>query len=515
MDQHIFNILIVDDTPVNLQMLSDLLDDKEFKVREVLNGMQALLVAEKEKPDLILLDIMMPEMDGFEVCRRLKENQDLMDVPIIFISALNDSCDIVKAFNAGAADYITKPFRAEEVKARVTTHLKLYQQKKEIQEQSIVLQKLNAEKDKFFSIIAHDLRGPMSGFMQITELLADKKRDLSAEEVSEMTDNLKHSARNTFNLLENLLEWSQIGKGLSDFNLEQINLNKIVTECINILAAQARGKGIKLVDEISNETEVIADKNMLQSVIRNLFSNAIKFTRKGGKVSISAQTAENNQILVSVKDNGIGMTEDLRNELFHIGANTKRPGTQGEKSTGLGLLLCKEFVEKQGGKISVESKQKIGSVFSFILPLGGSSQKKYVPEIVVPPDSQKRTLKNLNILIADDDEITAKLISYYIKGISNQVFRAKTGKEAVEICRNNPGIDLIFMDIKMPDMDGYEATRQIRKFNPKLVILAQSTFAMKSDLGKALKAGVTDYVTKPFKSEIILAMIQKYMNLPL
>jgi PAS domain S-box-containing protein len=385
------------------------------------------------------------------------------------------------------------------------------EREQKINVQNEQLHKLNAEKDKFFSIIAHDLRGPMGLFMQLTELLADKETVLSADEVSEMIDDMSNLAQNTFNLLEELLEWSQISRGYYDFNPERIILNKVVAECFKILTDQARRKGIELVDNISNEMEVIADKNMLQSVIRNLFSNAIKFTSEGGKVTISAQTAENNQISVSVKDTGIGMTEDLRNELFRIDSNTKRPGTNGEKSAGLGLLLCKEFVEKQGGKISVESEQKIGSVFSFTLPLTGLLPKKDVPEIVVPPHSQKRPLKNLNILIAEDDEITLKLISYFIKGISNQVFKAKTGEEAVEICRNHPEIDLVIMDIKMPAMDGYEATRQIRQFNPRIVILADSTFTLPSDLELAIEAGCNDYLLKPFSREVFEGMIQKYV----
>ncbi|MEI6435880.1 MAG: response regulator, partial [Bacteroidota bacterium] len=160
LNQTIPNILIVDDIPDNLQILGGILDANGYRVREVPTGMLALQVAEKEKPDLVLLDIMMPDMNGFEVCRLFKKNENLNDVPIIFISALNDTNDIVAALKAGGVDYITKPFRHEEVKARVATHLKIYQQRKELQSQSIELKKLNAEKDKFFTIIAHDLKSP-------------------------------------------------------------------------------------------------------------------------------------------------------------------------------------------------------------------------------------------------------------------------------------------------------------------------------------------------------------------
>jgi two-component system, sensor histidine kinase and response regulator len=499
------NILIVDDLPGNLKVLADILLNEGYRILQVSNGVRALRIAESEKPDLILLDILMPEMDGFEVCRRLKQNALLKEIPVIFISALNDIKNIIQAFTAGGVDYINKPFQKEEVKARVKTHLKIHHQNEE-------LQKLIAERDKFFSIIAHDLRGPIGMLMQLTELLADKELGLPADRVSEMIDDMNKSARNTFNLLENLLEWSQISRGLTEANPQRMSLNKVATDCINLLNEQARGKGIELVDKITNETEVIAEKNMLQSVIRNLLSNAIKFTRKGGKITISAKTAENNQILVSVEDTGIGMTEDLRNNLFRIEENTKRAGTQGELSTGLGLLLCKEFVEKQGGRISVESEENVGSVFSFTIPLAFSSPKKNEIEKVVSDDSQKRPLRNLNILIAEDDEITAKIFSIMLKGISNQLFRAKSGDEAVEICRSHPEIDLVIMDIKMPLMNGFEATRQIRQFNPNLVILAESTFTMPSDREMAIEAGCNDYLLKPFTWEVFEGMIQQYVR---
>ena len=167
------DILIIDDFPANLRILDEILTSEGYKVRPVLNGINALQSAEIEKPDLVLLDIMMPEIDGFEVCRQFKANPNLVDVPIIFISALNNASGIARAFTEGGIDYITKPFQAEEVKARVFSHLKFCRQQKELQDQKSELLELNAMKDKFFSIIAHDLRGPLGGIMGITEMMAD------------------------------------------------------------------------------------------------------------------------------------------------------------------------------------------------------------------------------------------------------------------------------------------------------------------------------------------------------
>ena len=195
----ISTILLVDDVAANLKLLGEILSTEGYKIRQVTSGLQALKVASIEKPDLILLDIMMPGMDGFEVCRQLKLNEGLKDIPVIFISALNDTENIVKALAAGGVDYINKPFQEQEVLARVRTHLKLRCQNRELFE-------LNATKDRFFSIIAHDLRGPLGGFMGLTEIMADENQYFTAGERAEMMSDLRQSARNTFTLLENLLE---------------------------------------------------------------------------------------------------------------------------------------------------------------------------------------------------------------------------------------------------------------------------------------------------------------------
>jgi CheY-like chemotaxis protein len=264
-------------------------------------------------------------------------------------------------------------------------------------------------------------------------------------------------------------------RGLTDFNPRNLDLKAVVAECIAILTGPAQRKAIIVLANISEEFVVFADRNMVLTVIRNLLSNAIKFTPQGGVITISAKSSENDMTVISVKDTGIGMSSQMMENLFHIDANTKRPGTQGEPSTGLGLLLCKEFIEKNGGKLEVESIPNQGSVFSFSIPSAGQNENIIV---IQERESGLRPVKQINklkILIAEDDEISGKLISLMVNGISRQVFRAKTGVEAVEICRKNHNIDLILMDMAMPEMTGYEATALIREFNTKVIILAQTT----------------------------------------
>lgn len=227
----------------------------------------------------------------------------------------------------------------------------------------------NSEKDKFFSIIAHDVRGPLSSFLGLTEILAEDLQSLTLDEIQQMTGTMRNSAANLFDLLGNLLEWARMQRGLITYNPELLTLNEILTESTEAIYQAARNKSVDIVVDIPANMKVVADKNMLASVVRNLTSNAVKFTNKGGKISIAAKASGNNFVKISVTDTGIGMKKQMVNDLFRIDVNTSRPGTDGEPSTGLGLLLCKDFVEKQGGRIWAESKEGKGSTFNFTLKL--------------------------------------------------------------------------------------------------------------------------------------------------
>ena len=230
------------------------------------------------------------------------------------------------------------------------------------------LTKLNAEKNKFFSIIAHDLRSPLNGFIGLTQIMAEELSSLTMEEVQEIAVSMKNSATNLFRLLENLLHWSRIQQGLMPFDPEVLSLHPVIDESVEILWESAKSKEIEIVHDIPAHSEVFADLNLLQTVIRNLVSNAIKFTPKGGKINISAMNTHDNKVQISIIDSGIGISPKLVDQLFSLDVKTGRKGTDGELSTGLGLLLCKEFIELHGGKIWVESIEGKGSTFSFTIP---------------------------------------------------------------------------------------------------------------------------------------------------
>ena len=231
------------------------------------------------------------------------------------------------------------------------------------------LQKINAEKDKFFSIIAHDLRSPFNSFLGLTQIMAEELPGLTMDEIQKIATSMNKSASNLFRLLENLLDWSRMQQGLIPFSPETLQLQPNVDESITMVQEYANNKEIEMTYQIPDGLKVFADTHMLQTVIRNLVSNAVKFTSKGGKVIISAKITSDKSVEISIKDSGIGMSQKMIENLFRLDVQTGRKGTEGEPTTGLGLLLCKEFIEKHGGKIWVESEEGKGSDFKFTLPL--------------------------------------------------------------------------------------------------------------------------------------------------
>ncbi len=375
------NILIVDDTPDNLHLLVGMLKERGYTIRPASDGQYALATIQAELPDLILLDIMMPGINGYEVCQQLKADEQTHDIPIIFISGLHRTVDKVKAFASGAVDYITKPFQPEEVIARVQTHLTLRklqqdlqqevarrkQSEEQLRELNAQLQEANAAKDKFFSIIAHDLRGPMGTFLQLSDLMTEKREGYSKEEIINIMTTQRDSATRLFDLLENLLSWARSQQGRLEYNPQQIDLSTVAAWNVSLLAPQGEQKQITLRNLIEEKIFVYADYHLVATVVRNLISNALKFTRAQGTIEVCA-TPNGRYIEIAVSDTGIGIPEEALPKLFRLDARYKQIGTANERGTGLGLLLCKEFVERHGGSIWLESEAGKGTTVRFTLP---------------------------------------------------------------------------------------------------------------------------------------------------
>ena len=371
-------ILIVDDNNINLKVLGAQLRKSGYNIVVARDGESTLKIVPELMPDLILLDIMMPGMDGYEVCTILKSQEETRHIPIIFISAKVDTSDIVTGFNVGAVDYITKPFKKEELLVRVRTHLELKFSKDTIRKQAQRLEELNAAKDKLFSIVAHDVRGPLGNLKFMIQLMELKGINFGSDDFYHNLDRIKSSTDEILNLLENLLYWSRSQVGTLKCVPEEFKLEEIVRENISLLQPNADAKKISLINEVENGIELWADRNMVRTIFRNLVSNAIKFTPEKGKVVLKAKV-KSTMVEISVADNGVGIPKDKISLIFSDSGYFTSYGTNREKGSGLGLQLCRSFTQMNKGKFYVESEVGKGSVFYFTIPLV-SAQEKIVLE---------------------------------------------------------------------------------------------------------------------------------------
>lgn len=361
-------VLIVDDIEDNVVVVERLIKRQGLSTSVAYSGMQALSIAESKQPDLILLDVQMPEMDGFEVIKKLKENPKTKGIPVIFLTARTEHESMMEGFQLGGVDYITKPFNSGEVLNRVRTHLELKHAHDIAIEQNEKLVTLNATKDRFFSIIAHDLKNPITNFRDITRVLSDKFSDIPNEELQEYIESLRYSSQAICVLLENLLDWSRSQRGAILFAPVEFDFSFLVQNVVEVLHTNAINKNI-LIDTsyVPDGMRVVADVKMLNTVLRNLVSNAIKFTEQGGKVTVSAKKGEKNTEF-TVADTGVGISAMKISKLFKVSENNSTLGTYGEQGTGLGLVLCKEFINRHSGDIQIESTLGKGTKITIIIP---------------------------------------------------------------------------------------------------------------------------------------------------
>lgn len=359
-------ILVVDDNPNNLKVIGNILVDSGYNIIAVTSGAKAILAAQSKKPDLILLDIMMPEIDGYEVCKQLKADEATMHIPVVFLSAKDSIDDLVQGFRLGGVDYITKPFNNEEVLVRIKNHAELALAKKQIEEKNEELAAALAAKNKFFSIIAHDLRNPLSSFLMITEILRTQKKTLSEVEYDNFLKLMNNSATNLQKLLENLLAWAKSQSGAMKYSPSDYDFSALVDEVNHSFSAQLSQKSITFNSHIPENTIVYIDYEMCSVILRNLISNAIKFTPKGGTIELSCKELTTHYEFC-VSDSGVGINAAEIHKLFDIQTKFSHPGTEKEAGSGLGLILCKAFIEQNNGTIRVESHEGDGSKFYFTL----------------------------------------------------------------------------------------------------------------------------------------------------
>ena len=362
-----YTILAVDDIATNIMLLKAVLSRAKYKIVTASGGYEALEKVETTNPDLILLDIMMPDMDGYEVLRRLKANPAHEDIPVIFLTALHNPEDIVKGFKYGASDYVSKPFNHEELITRVTHHIYLAAAQRTIVQQRDELQATVEARDKMYSVIAHDLRSPIGTLKMIFNMLSI---NLTAEQVGEESTEMiamgNDITESTFMLLDNLLKWTKSQIGRMNTVFQEVDISEVVLFASKMSDLVAQVKSIEVEYDIPGPITVNCDVDMVKTIMRNLMSNAIKYSQEGGRIVISVHETPTHAV-ISVRDFGIGIKEEDLPKLLNPDIHYTTYGTKNEEGSGLGLQLVQDLTHRNGGELTVESKEGEGSTFTFTI----------------------------------------------------------------------------------------------------------------------------------------------------
>jgi signal transduction histidine kinase len=528
-------VLIIDDNPTNLGVVVESLEESGFKIIIARNGEMGIKRAQFVKPDIILLDVVMPGISGFETCSRLKANKNTVDIPVIFMTALDNTEDKVKGFELGGVDYITKPVQVEEVLARLKTHLTIHKLKnvnqqnerlkQEIAKRKLVEEQLrqskelaesaNHAKSAFLANMSHELRTPLNGILGYTQIL---NRDQSlTEQQKKGIDIIHRSGEHLLTLINDILDLSKIEAGKLELMPTECNIRSFLKDIVDIFYMRAIQKGIQLEYKPLSELPSMAyvDEKRLRQVLLNLLSNAIKFTKTGQvsfRVHYKILTDEKSLISLEVEDSGEGIAADNLEKIF---LPFQQVGEQSYhiEGTGLGLPISQKLVKMMGGELHVESQLNVGSRFWFSIPLTGCKQE------IKDTHTDKLDIigiksNNLTILVVDDQKENRAVLHNILKPLGFNVIEAENGQEAINKAHDFKP-NAIIMDIRMPIMDGLEATKLLRQDSQfsNTVIIALSANVFDYQQQQALDAGCNVCINKPIHIEEFLTQLGKYCEL--
>jgi signal transduction histidine kinase len=528
------NILAVDDKQENLHILITILGEQGYDVFPARSGTQALSAVRSNKPDLILLDIMMQDMNGFEVCEQLKADEQTRDIPIIFLSALSETVDKVKAFSFGGVDYITKPFEVKEVLARIETHLSLQrlqksiEEKNELLEQEIVARKraeeaaqmANQAKSAFLANMSHELRSPLNAILGFAQVMKRSQR-LDPENKENLAI-ISRSGEHLLTLINQVLDLSKIEAGGTTLNETKFDLYALLNDLEDMFRIKADEKHLQLnFYQDSNLPQfIITDEVKLRQILINLLNNALKFTQKGGVTLRVREKPISDRGVVSkalfhfeIEDTGSGIASNELTTLFEAFVQTST-GKQTGEGTGLGLTISHQFVQLMGGELTVSSEFGEGTTFEFSLQCQlteATDVKKttFEKEVIALEPNQS----SYRILIVDDKWTNRQLLIKLLNPLGFELREAENGEEAIEIWEKwEP--HLIWMDMRMPVMDGFEATRQIKAHikGQATAIIALTASVLEEERVVILDAGCDDFLRKPFKNADIFDLMHKHIG---
>ncbi len=512
-----YKILIVDDSELNLARLKNVLNRKDYLLFTASDGRSALKMAALYPFDLMLLDVVMAGMDGFEVCTRMKKNTKTAEIPVIFLTGKTDTESIKKGFEIGAVDYVAKPFNEIELLARVKNHLELKRASVEIRIAKEEAENALRTKSEFLANMSHEIRTPINGIIGMSDFLHGT--ELTPKQL-EYVKIVRSSASSLLNLINDILDFSKLEAGRVVIEHIDFDIHELLEDTVKSIEFKCIEKGIYLKFSIDAQIPrvVNGDPTRFRQVMLNLISNAIKFTPSGGievKASLMNRTKNSEKVKIEIVDTGIGISPEGVNKLFKSFSQVDASTTRTYGGTGLGLAISKSLVEMMDGEIGVISEQTKGSNFWFTITLKKSNLQTLKIVTVQHTKRSADAKENLMVLLAEDNLVNQKVASIHLEKLGHRVDVADNGKIAYEKFISKP-YDIVLMDVQMPEIDGFVSTKMIRQYEAglhiteKIPIIAMTANAMQGDKEKCIEAGMDDYLSKPFTAESLNEILEKY-----
>jgi signal transduction histidine kinase len=532
-------ILVADDTPSIAGFIASLLEENGYEAFTAFDGNEAVASANEYRPDLILLDIIMPDIDGYAICSILKTNSKTRDIPVIFMSGLNSSFDKIKAFKSGAVDYITKPIQSEELLARVKSHLnicrlnrelvetnrtleeKISERTKSLEESNKKMADLNRQlelsvlkykeaKDKaelaekikteFLANISHEIYTPMNAIVGFTDLVKEAQNE---SQRNEYLAYIKSNAIKLLSVFNNILDFSQTLTGKTAPYFQKIKISDILEAVYktNSLDAQAKGLEIVINNECSDGFEIESDKSMVFRILDNLVNNSLKFSDKG-KVEIGVSNS-GESVVFYIRDSGKGISPELYDKIFKPFESAENFYKRRDGGAGIGLALVNSYVSILKGDIWFDSSPGAGTIFYISIP---------VKQDYTSP-TKNSEYEGVKILVGENEDVAFILLNEILHQMKFNVLRAKTGKQLLQIYRGNDDIALIISNMTLPEINGAEVMKIIRKMDSKIPMIAQIPYFSAQDIRDFPSTGCNEYIDKPANIQQVKEIIKKYVNI--
>ena len=501
-------ILIIDDDKSVLELVKQTLRNRNVLIAGALNGRTGIAKAKSNHFDLILLDINLPDFTGYEVCEKLKLYPSAMNIPVIFLTVDRDIDSLSRGFDAGAVDYITKPFHPQELIRRVELHLheKYYQEF--LQERNKIKEKEKQDIALYISTLGHEIRSPLNSILGFSEIL--ESESISDEERITYAKYIRKSGTSLFQLLSDIIDISKIESGNININKSDIHINKELHELYSSYNDLLKESNSKIKLSLSTSIEdadfmINTDLLRLNQIFRNLLDNAINYSN-GRNIIFGYDKITASKIRFFVMDDGDGIEETLVKKIFNFFERGNLTEITHKDGKGLGLAICRNILDKLGGEIKLISTKGKGAKFYFTLPMG-----KYKEKAVPLKPSGDLNWESKKILIVEDTLVNFLFLKASLQKTNAVILHAKDGLSAIKMAKEEDP-NLVLMDMVMPGISGMQATIEIKKFKPMLPIIAQTGHDTPEEITNIKQSGCCDILTKPIKPNVLLTMISKYID---